>query len=119
MTGLSINFKKLTYREFYSLINKICMNTFNEEVKSNNSTQLYMKLKWYCEFIHYFIKQNRIIKMNDFEKILTNNKYFETDAEMTIKAFNIIRQVLIAEYTLIDIIDISNFCSRVCSEIKV
>ena len=57
--------------------------------------------------------------MNDFEKILTNNKYFETDAEMTIKAFNIIRQVLIAEYTLIDVIDISNFCSRVCSEIKV
>ena len=116
---MNIDFKKLTYKDFYLLLNKMCMCAFNEEVNAHNSVQLYMKLKWYCDFIHYFIRQNRILKMNDFEKLLQNNKYFETDAELTIKVYNTIKQVLLSYYTFIDILDINNFCSKVCSEIKV
>lgn len=118
MIELNIDFKKLTYKEFYLLLDKICMNIFREEVKSHNCIQLYMKLKWYCDFIQYFIKHNRVMKMNDFEKVLMNNKYFKEDAEMTVKTFKAIQQALLSQYAFIDILDISNFCNKVSSDIK-
>lgn len=116
---MNIDFRQLTYKEFYGLINKIITNTFNVIIDVKNSREYYLQLKWYCSFISYFIKKNKMLHLEDFEETVTKNKYFIDDAETTLKCFNNIKLALLDKYTFINIEDIRNFCNKIETEIKV
>jgi len=118
---LDINFKKMTYKEFYSIVNKITISSFKTEltIHNTNNKELYVRLKWYCSFIYFIIKQNHVLRISDFKSVVVNNKYLEQDANMIIQVFNSIYSVLNDIYSHVTIMDISNFCDKIESDIKI
>ncbi len=115
---MNIDFRKLTYKEFYNYLDKIVLNAFGIAADTKTDKELCIKLKWYCSFISFFIKRYKIIRLNDFEKTVMNNKYYVQDADITIKLYDTIRLCLLSNYAFIDILDIRNFCDKVVAEIK-
>lgn len=116
---MGINYRTMTYKDFHSICKDSIERTFGQELNNSSSKELYTKFKWYAGFIHYFIKNNRIHKLDSFEPKLKENIYFQQDADMTIKLFHNIKMVLLDKFMLIDIMDISNFCEKVESDVKI
>ena len=116
---MSVNYKMMTYKDFHSICKDTIELTFEKQLNGSTSTELFVKFKWYCNFISYFIQSNKIYKLSDFELRLRNNAYFEQDRDMAIKLFNNLKLILLNKYSLIDIMDITNFCEKVESDIKV
>lgn len=116
---MGTDFKRMSYKDFHRYSNEVIERTFSVKLNSKNRNELIIKLKWYTNFIIYIIKNNKIERFDSFEPLLRKNKYFTEDADMVMKLFNSIREVLFENYVCTMVNDIVGFCERMNSELKV
>ena len=116
---MNIDFKKLPYKDFNVLIDKIVLRAYGKEINDSNKYELYIRLKYYSDFIKYIIKINKLERLFDFEKVVNDNTIYQEDSKEILKLYDAMRTTLNGYYIFIDVTDIANFCKKIGTDIKI